>query len=189
MNYLKFPRLATALAAALLLSSCGSDLSVERVAMAQSGGDTSSQTVDALHQTINSHRRSIGKAALTRHSGLDQLAYQHCKFMANNRGKFTLGSQNISHYGFEERALMAKRAYRLESLSENVAGGKISGDIPATLLTSWNNSSKHRYNLSQDWDATGLGVYVADDGMVYATQLFAIRNRSHMALTDRMTSF
>jgi uncharacterized protein YkwD len=182
----KLSLLATA-TSALLFSSCASDLTVERVSMRQSGA--TSDTADRLHQSINAHRRTIGKPALRRHSGLDRLAYQHSRFMAANRGKFTLGSENISHYGFEDRALMAKRAYRMQSVAENVAGGKIEGDIPAALLSSWTTSTKHNYNLSQDWDATGLGVHVADDGMVYATQLFAMENRSHSALTDRLTSF
>lgn len=184
MNKISF--LVTA-AAGLLFSSCASDLAVERVPMRQS--DAASDNADRLHQSVNAHRRSLGKPPLRRHSGLDRLAYRHSRFMAANRGKFTLGSENISHHGFEDRALMAKRAYRMQAVAENVAGGKIEGDIPAALTRSWTKSSKHHDNLSQDWDATGLGVHVADDGMVYATQLFATENRSHSALTDRLTSF
>lgn len=170
-----------------LLASCASDLDTTRVQMSQSSADTS--TTGHLHASINEYRSSIGQSALKRHAGLDRLALEHCRFMAKNRGEFSLGSKNITHYGFKNRVLMAQRAYSMESLAENVAGGQIPNDIPGTLLKSWRDSSKHHYNLKQDWDATGLGVYVAEDGMVYATQIFATENRSHMAMRERLTSF
>lgn len=157
--------------------------------MAQKSPNAKSGDVSQLHNSINNYRQSIGKAPLRRHSGLDRLAQQHCEFMAKNRGKFTLGSENISHYGFEERALAAQRAYSMQNVAENVAGGTIRGNVSSTLVDSWVNSKKHIFNIKGDWDATGLGVYTAPDGMVYATQIFATENRSHMALMDRMGAF
>lgn len=173
----------------LLFASCASDFDTTTVPMSQSSPSGTSSQVDQLHASINQYRRSIGKAPLRRHSGLDRLAQQHCEFMAKNRGKFTLGSQNISHYGFEERALYAQRAFSMQNVAENVAGGKISGNVSATLVKSWVDSSKHIFNIKGNWDFTGVGIYKAPDGMVYATQFFATQNRSHMALQDRMSPF
>lgn len=174
---------------ALLLASCASDLDTTTVPMSQSSSSGTSNQVDQLHASINQYRKSVGKAPLRRHSGLDRLAQKHCEFMAKNRGKFTLGSENISHYGFEDRALYAQRAYSMQNVAENVAGGKIHGNVSATLVKSWVESKKHIFNINGNWDVTGLGVYKAPDGMVYATQVFATQNRSHMALQDRMSPF
>jgi len=173
----------------LLFASCASDLDTTKIPMANSTSSGKSDQVSRVHDSINNYRRSIGKAPLRRHAGLDRMAQQHCEFMAKNRGKFTLGSANISHYGFEDRALAAQRAYSMQNVAENVAGGVIPGDIPSTLVESWVNSKKHIFNVKGNWDATGIGVHIAPDGMVYATQLFATENRSHMALRDRMSSF
>jgi uncharacterized protein YkwD len=174
---------------ALFLASCASDLDTTRVAVSHSTTSSKSDKASRLHDSINQYRQSIGKPPLRRHAGLDRLAQQHCEFMAKNRGKFTLGSANISHYGFEERALTAQRAFSMQNVAENVAGGFIQGDPTSTLVNSWAKSSKHVFNLKGSWDATGVGVYTAPDGMVYATQFFATENRSHMALTDRMRAF
>ena len=177
-----------ALAAASFLTSCAPSPSSDEHVTNHQRSQTSS-TTDKLHDTINNYRKSKGAKTLKRHSGLDKLAYQHSKYMAENRGEFTLGSKNISHYGFENRARVAKSGYRMQSVAENVAGGKISANIPQTLLKSWNLSNKHAHNLVADWDVTGLGVYITEDSIVYATQLFATENKSNMALMDRMRRF
>src|SRR5690606_14219424 len=98
-------------------------------------------------------------------------------------------SENISHYGFETRVLAAQRGYGMLSIAENVAGGKVTGDIAGQLTTAWTKSNKHVYNLKQNWDCSGIGVHVTDDGMVYATQIFATKDISSMTLTDRMRQF
>lgn len=174
---------------ALLFASCASDLDTTKVPMAKSSASGKSGQVSELHAAMNGYRQSIGKAPLRRHSGLDRMAQQHCEFMARNRGKFTLGSENISHYGFEDRALVAQRAYSMQNVAENVAGGPINGNVASTLVDAWTESKKHIFNIKGSWDATGIGVYTTSDGMVYATQIFATENRSHMALRDRMSSF
>ncbi|GAA5481911.1 CAP domain-containing protein [Haloferula sargassicola] len=175
----------------VLLASCASDLDTTRVPVSASHAHSAenSSLKNQLHQSINRYRASIGKDALQPNSGLDRLAQEHCEFMAKNRGKFSLGSENISHYGFNGRVLAAQRIYNMESIAENVAGGKVTGDIPGQLTRAWVASKKHSYNLQQDWDCAGLGVVVTDDGMVYATQIFATRNISAMTLPDRFRQF
>ena len=131
----------------------------------------------------------VGREAIPRHPGLDKLAQRHCEFMARNRGKFTLDSANISHFGFEGRALVAQRRYKMAHCAENVAGGFIHGDIAAELTQAWLKSSKHAYNLKQVWHATGLGVFVTSDGFVYATQFFATKDQSKTASHGRLGDF
>lgn len=174
---------------ALFLASCASDLDTTRVEVSHSTSNAKGGHVGQLHNALNQYRQSLGKAPLRRHSGLDRMAQQHCEFMAKNRGKFTLGSENISHYGFEGRAMRARHGYSMQNVAENVAGGMIDGNPTSTLVDAWTNSKKHVVNLKGNWDATGIGVYRAPDGMVYATQIFATQTNSHMAMTNRLNQF
>ncbi|MGE9269235.1 MAG: CAP domain-containing protein, partial [Verrucomicrobiales bacterium] len=130
---------------ALLFASCASSIDTTRISMAKSVEGRSSHQVEELHAALNDFRRSIGEDPLPRHRGLDRMAQEHCEFMAKNQGKFSLGSENISHYGFESRVLMAQRAYQMDSVSENVAGGAIQGNVAETLVKSWTKSKKHSY--------------------------------------------
>ncbi len=150
---------------------------------------TDASLAGKIHANINQYRGSIGRAPLHRHAGLDRMAQAHSEFMMRNRGKFTVGSKNISHYGFEERALMAQRTMSMQNLAENVAAGKTNGNSAGQLVGAWKASPKHAYNMKQNWSATGIGVAVAEDGMVFATQIFATKNTSHMALTNRFRRF
>lgn len=46
-------------------------------------------------------------------------------------------------------------------------------EVANAIVDQWMNSSGHRRNiLSSTWDREGLGVYIAPDGQVFATQNF-----------------
>lgn len=185
--------LGVAFAGGLLFSSCASSPESTRVEVSAGTATHNARTPgnldERLNAALNDYRRSIGKNALTRHRGLDQMALNHCRFMAANRGKFSMGSGNISHFGFEERALMAQRAYGMQSVAENVAGGFMQGDLASGITREWVKSPGHALNLRSDWDLTGVAVIVTDDGMVYATQLFATQSGSATATMDRFRQY
>ena len=172
----------------LMLASCGPQLDTTSVPM--SSGTTSKSDgslAGSIHSQVNAHRGAIGKASLPRHAGLDQLAQQHSEFMMRNRDKIKGG---LSHYGFEERALAAQRLMSMSNVAENIAtcsGGFTSPT--STLVEAWKKSSGHAMNMKSHWDATGVGVAVAPDGTVFATQIFATQSHSHMAMTERMRQF
>lgn len=190
---MKTSRFLLVSALAALFASCASDLDTHRVPVSAGTGaappHSGSGLVAELEASLNDYRRSIGKDPIPRHAGLDRLAREHCKFMAEHRGEFTLGSENISHYGFEERAIYANKRYGMGNCAENVAGGQIGGDVAGQLTKAWTQSSKHLYNLKGNWHATGLGVYVAPDGYVYAVQFFASKGHSGMGFYDHMREF
>ena len=184
--------LTVAAAGAMLLASCGPRLDMNTVPMSASPparGDGS--LAGTLHAQVNSHRGAMGRSSLPRHPGLDKLARQHSEFMLRNRGKFSIGgSSSLSHYGFEERVLAAQRLMSMDNVAENVATCSGGFASPAsTLVNAWKNSSGHAANMKGNWDVTGIGVAVAGDGTVFATQLFASENHSHMAMPDRMRQF
>lgn len=183
-----FYSLTTAACVALLSVSCGPQLELASVPMSSAAparGDSS--LAGNVHSQVNSHRGAIGKSSLPRHAGLDRLAQQHSEFMVRNRGKIKGG---LTHYGFEERAMAAQRLMGMSNVAENIATCSGSFSSPSsTLVGAWKNSSGHAKNMKSNWDVTGVGVAVAPDGSVFATQIFASQSHSHMAMTDRMRQF
>ncbi len=183
-------RLWVVAAGVTLLASCGPQLATTTVPMASKAtvSSTDGSLAGTLHAQVNSYRASIGRPALRRHAGLDRMAQQHCEFMRKNRGKF--GKSNLTHYGFEERALAAQRMMNMSNVGENIATcsgmGKNSAPV---VLQAWKNSSGHAKNMRGDWGVTGIGAVVDSDGTVFATQLFATENHSHLSLTNRMRQF
>jgi uncharacterized protein YkwD len=177
----------------LMLASCGPQLDMASVPMSagNAGGAAAPRSDGSLtgqiHSQVNSHRGALGKSALPRHTGLDRLAQQHSEFMVRNRGKIEGG---LTHYGFEERALAAQRLMGMSNVAENIATCSGSFSSPSsTLVGAWKNSSGHAKNMKSTWDVTGVGVAVAPDGTVFATQIFASQSHSHMAITNRMRQF
>ena len=143
-----------------------------------------------IHQDVNSYRRSRGERELQRHPGLDRLAQQHCEYLRRNRGTFSVYGKNVSHYGFEGRALVARERFNMASVSENVAAANHPGaDRSSTLINLWKGSKDHHKNMTDDWTLTGIGAVVDSDGMVFATQLFATEDHSQMSMRDRFNQF
>ncbi|RYD66998.1 MAG: CAP domain-containing protein [Verrucomicrobiaceae bacterium] len=183
--------LLLAAAGAMLLASCGPQLETSTVMMSSGPvSKTDGSLAGNIHAQVNTYRASKGKSALPRHEGLDRMAQQHSEFMRRNRGKFGGASGNLTHYGFEERALNAQHNMSMSNVAENVATCSGSyGSAANTLMGAWKGSSSHEKNIRGQWNATGIGVVVDADGTVFATQLFASENHSPMAMTERMRHF
>jgi uncharacterized protein YkwD len=151
---------------------------------------SNSKIASQLFETVNAYRVSKGKSELIRHSGLDQLARNHCEYLRKNRGKFGLYGKNVSHWGFEGRAVVAQQYYNVQNISENVAAAYNPGSGAAnSILKLWQGSTDHKYNLRSSWSHTGIGVVVDSDGTVFATQLFATMKNSQMATRERFNHF
>jgi uncharacterized protein YkwD len=145
---------------------------------------------DRVFDEVNSYRRSQGLGNVQRHAGLDRLAQSHSEYLRTNRGKFSIYGKNVSHFGFEGRAMFARQNLGMLSVSENVAAANYPGQAaPGVLLELWRTSKDHHHNMTEKWTHSGVGVVVDSDGMVFATQIFATKNHSQLAMRDRMNSF
>lgn len=174
---------------AILMASCAPKLTTTSTQVSISSAPThaDSSLAGTVYAKVNDYRGSIGRKPIERLSSLDRMAQKHSEFMLANRGKFTLGNKNVSHYGFEERALYAQRAMNMQNVAENVAWtGR--GDT-VQMLNAWKNSPGHDFNMRGDWNATGVGVAVDKDGSVFATQIFATKNNSLMTMRERLTQY
>lgn len=175
-------------AAALVgaLASCSSPSpTVSRVPVSSSFGSQAALS-DQVFSEVNSYRRAIGKPALRRHAGLDRLAQQHCDYLAKTGGSYGLYGKNVSHIGFEGRALAAKQSYKITSLGENVVA---SSDKSAKhLVNLWAGSKGHEHNMRSDWECAGVATAITADGQVISTQIFGNSpSTSHREMTDRFS--
>jgi uncharacterized protein YkwD len=145
---------------------------------------------DRLFDAVNDYRLSQGAQPVQRHAGLDRLAQAHCEYLRSHRGTFSLYGKNVSHYGFDGRAVAAREAYQMSSVSENVAAANYPGNNSSAIIVElWKQSKDHHKNMVDDWNCSGMGVVVDSDGMVFATQIFATRSNSQMTMRERMNSF
>ncbi|MFT4176072.1 MAG: CAP domain-containing protein [Luteolibacter sp.] len=146
---------------------------VTSMPVASTFGGGSGNLSTQIFNEVNSYRRSKGNSNLARHAGLDRLAQQHCEYLLKRRGQFGLYGKNVSHMGFESRALIAREKYNMPYLSENVASTNVGGANPAAVVTRlWMNSKGHENNMVNSWDYTGVGSVKAEDGTIISTQLF-----------------
>jgi uncharacterized protein YkwD len=171
----------------VLLASCASPPAINKVPMSASSSSDKSLTSQLLNE-VNSYRASKGAGPLVRNPGLDRMAQEHCAFLMRNRGKFKIYGSNVSHFGFESRNLVARQMLGIPTLGENVAAIP-SGSTPA-LVRAWADTPGHDFTMkSNDWQQTGIGILVDQDGMVFATQLFVTPTSSQMTFNNRLTSF
>ena len=163
------------------LASCATPPETRKMSVSASPRPTSSLSGQVV-QEVNSYRRSHGKSELQRHPGLDRLAQEHSEYLRNKRGTFGLNGSNVSHYGFENRAINARERFQMGAISENVGAANHPGQKkPPVLVRLWSESKGHDANMRNSWTHTGVGVVVDNDGMVFATQLFGCINESHYA--------
>jgi uncharacterized protein YkwD len=162
--------LLCAAAFACVLPSCSSPSApVTRMPVSSTLGNDSSLSGQVLRE-VNSYRASKGKSALTRHTGLDRLAQQHCDYLVKTRGSYGLHGSNVSHMGFEGRATLARHKYSISSIGENVASSTTKS--ANHLVNLWIGSKGHEHNMRGDWTCTGIGTAVTPEGSVISTQIF-----------------
>lgn len=170
-----------------LLASCAAP-PITKVPVSFSGSSADKSLSGQLLADVNAYRASKGGNALVRNPGLDRMAQEHCEFMRLNRGKFSAdGGHNVSHIGFEGRALKARANLNITTLAENVAAAKTTS-MPA-FVRMWANSKGHDYNMSAKWTDTGIAVLVDNDGTVFATQLFGSPVMNRMELADHLHQY
>lgn len=172
------------------LASCASPPASTRLPVSANNNHPDGSVSGRLFQEVNHCRRSVGENELQRHPGLDRLAQEHSEYLRNHRGTFSLSGKNVSHFGFEGRALIARERYQMENVSENVAAAvEPGGTKTTTLINLWKGSKGHHKNMLDEWTHSGMGVVVDSDGMVFATQIFATVSNSQMSVRERFNRF
>jgi|GEM_PF-1810266 len=145
-----------------------------------------------IHEAVNDERAARGLNELSFDTELRDIARDHSRDMAE-RGYFSHTSPEGEN--FADRYADAGYTCRVDGSGntyytggENIAqtwydtpvrtdGGTdtytTETELANAIVTQWMNSPGHRENiLASQWENEGIGVYVTDDGKVYATQNF-----------------
>lgn len=116
---------------------------------------------EALFNTINDYRVSMGMNALQ----FNQTAYQ----VAQNHNAYMINKNRISHENFQNRAQELNQKANAVSVGENVAK-----NFPTNegVLEAWLNSKSHREAIEGDFTHTGISITINPAGEPYFTQMF-----------------
>jgi uncharacterized protein YkwD len=144
---------------------------------AQSTADYETQVEHAIHNRVNEIRSDRGLSPLAYNGDLADVAAYHSDDMAER--------EYLSHTS-PDGETMTDRYERFgmscQGWGENVLFNYAADSTPTAAarqsVEQWMDSPGHRGNiLSDDWTAQGLGVAVAADGRLYATQNFGTNCR------------
>jgi uncharacterized protein YkwD len=117
---------------------------------------------------INDYRTREGLPALAWNDEIAALARAHSRDMATARVAF-------GHEGFKDRvAHMREQFPYFRGAGENVFFASVPLDLSVAGLAvqSWLHSPHHLKNIRGDFNVSGIGAAVSNDGSIYLTQLF-----------------
>ena len=127
-----------------------------------------------IHEFTNMARERHSKSRIEWDNDLAFIARRHSKDM-EKRGYFS--HNNPDGESAQER--VEKHELRYWNVFENIAGsgateGKSPEELAEDIFEMWITSEKgHRENiLAENVDHEGVGVFLPEDGGIYATQLF-----------------
>ncbi len=83
------------------------------------------------------------------------------------------GEVDFGHGGFMQRVSVLKtELIGLHGAGENVLRTNDPGNVAATAVNLWLHSPHHLANIRGDFNYSGMGIWVDDQGMIYFTQIF-----------------
>jgi uncharacterized protein YkwD len=123
-----------------------------------------------VFRLINYERLKRGLSPLTWSDRIARIARQHSKNMAQQHF--------FSHRG-KDGSLVSDRASRngisWMGIGENIVYFQGYDDPAKFAANSWMDSKDHKKNiLNKDWQESGIGAFVTDDGSYYLTQVFIL---------------
>ena len=120
---------------------------------------------EETHKLVNQYRASLGLNPLTLKATLSEVSRQHSKDMAT-------GIVPIGHQKFGERIQQIRTTFSVRSSAENVAWNFSSTEPCYTAFRGWINSPGHQKNMVGNFNLTGIGVELGNNGSYYFTQIF-----------------
>lgn len=116
---------------------------------------------------VNKYREKKKLGTLKSIPYMTELAREHSMKMAQ-------GVRSFGHRGWDDRADQLFEKLEIEMVAENVAYNKGYDDPSGHVVDGWLKSKQHKGNIfNEEFDITGIGVSLSDDGVYYFTQIFA----------------
>ena len=122
-----------------------------------------------LTEQVNDIRNRNGLNSLLRVRFLDNIAWQHARYMAKN--------DKLGHDGFDARASIIrwKKGFSSRFVGENCGkcpGQTFNMSVIGATVDGWMKSASHRSAiLNPEYRKTGIGC-ITDRGHVYIVQIF-----------------
>ncbi len=137
--------------------------------------DESTSAEPYILESINRIRREYHLPILTISPSLQLIARNHSRYMA----KYGYLGHEQSGLDFKTRIEKAHlKGWR--EIGENVGRSRGYRNNADTIVSGWMESKHHRENiLTAGFDMTGIGTARADDGTLYATQVFMGSENRH----------
>jgi uncharacterized protein YkwD len=156
----------------------------------------SSSIARKVHSLVNEHREDHGIRTMKYDEKLQSIAYAHSVDMAQNN---FFDHVNEKGYDPSDRAERAgytchkelEGGYYTEGIAENIAQNYVhdttiryvngfpiydwltEDELAYSIFDQWRTSPGHNENmLEPEYDREGLGIFIEDDGKVYATENF-----------------
>jgi len=137
-----------------------------------------------VHQEVNERRAERGLEPLEWNPTVASVSRAHSKDMADREyfahtnpdgegpfDRYQAVDSGCRAYG--ENIAMTWAGRRVETESGGVDRYESDEELAEGLVNQWMNSTGHRENmLRENWDSGGVGVYVTEDGQVFATHNF-----------------
>jgi len=160
-----FWNICSLMLAGILFLSCTS------LSSSSDPGRISDEPVSAetyILESINRIRQEHHLPLLTVSPALQKIARDHSRFMAKS------GYLGHGHSGNDFKTRIEKaRLKGWREVGENVGRSQGYPNNSATIISGWMESKHHRENiLSAGFNITGIGAALAEDGTLYATQVF-----------------
>ena len=121
------------------------------------------------HQKVNQYRAAQNLAPLKFNALISKQAKIHSENMAQQTVDF-------SHEGFQGRIKALQDNISYSGAAENIAYNMGYEDPVNRAVAGWIESDGHRQNMIRNYDLTGIGVAVNQEGEYYFTQIFIREN-------------
>jgi uncharacterized protein YkwD len=174
---------------AIILASCaGQAPEPSKAQVSGHGGTGRGAMEDQVFDEVNSYRSRNGLQQLRRHSGLDRMAQIHCDALVKGMGNSAVDNKALNHIGFEGRSLAAKRAYRINTIGENVAASTEASASRFVML--WTESWSHHGTMKGLWTYAGVGSARSSGGVTVVVQIFGAEEQSgHLESMERFSPY
>lgn len=124
-----------------------------------------SQIERDVEKGVNAHRKSTGRPTLRSDATVAEIARGHSSDMA--KGKVGFG-----HHGLKDRIEQLQKHFEITGAAENISRQRGKEGRAATAVNSWLESPVHLANIDGNYDLSGVGAAVSEDGTVFITQIF-----------------
>jgi uncharacterized protein YkwD len=118
-----------------------------------------------VEKGINAHRKATGRPIFGSNSLVAEIARGHSQDMANGKAGF-------GHDGLSARVAQTQKQLEIAGAAENVSKHQRVSDHAEAAVSKWLNSPVHLKNIDSDYDLSGVGAAMSENGIVYITQIF-----------------